>query len=147
MRRHHTGSGRRSVFHPDWATHAAGVIDQAVTSCTVTVGPQTDPNAAPVYNPATGYSEVPAGTPVYTGPASIMVVSATDRRQTVAEDEVASLLYEVTLTARAAGVSTDHVVHVTESEDPDLVGRTLAVSEIERGGRRFSRVLLATLTD
>ena len=147
-RRHHTGSGRRGVVPADWASHAGAVVDQATTdaNCTVTVGPAA--GGAPVFNPTLGYSEVPAGTPVYTGPAVIMAVSATDRRQTVAEDEVASLVYDVTLLGDATGAITiDHVVKVTASDDPALTGRTLSVSEVERGSRRFSRVLLATLTD
>lgn len=148
MRRHHTGSGRRTVVPAGWAAHHRVVTDQAVAdaNCTVTIGPAA--GGAPAFDPALGYSVAPAGVPVYAGPASIMAVSASDRRQTVAEDEVASLLYDVTLLGDAsAAISTDHVIKVTASDDGLLAGRTLQVSEIERGTRRFSRTLLATLTD
>jgi hypothetical protein len=147
MRRHHRGSGRRSVIPTDWQDHHAAVVDQAMldAECTVTIGPET--GGAAVFNPTLGYSETPVGTAIYTGSAMVSVFMPRDHRAAVAEDEVTWLQYRVTLPVDVAGLSTGHVVRVVSSTDADLVGKTLAVADFERGARRFSRVLIATLND
>jgi hypothetical protein len=65
----------------------------------------------------------------------------------VADDDVSTQAYRVTLDVDVTGIKTSHVVKVLTSDDPALTGRTLAVAAVDRGSRRFSRVLLATLND
>jgi hypothetical protein len=134
------------VIPADWQTHHSTVVDEATedVACTVTIGPPD--GGVPAYDATNGYT-VSTGTPVYTGPAGIMPVSSKERLLVVAEEQIATLLYRVTLLADAEGVTVDHVVRVTSCDDPDLIGKTLTVGTIERGSRRFSRILLATLND
>jgi hypothetical protein len=86
---------------------------------------------------------------VYAGPAELMAVSDTARALTVVEDPVKQRVYDVTLPyAASAGIEAEMVITVDPGDpDPMLAGRTLRVHAIERGSRRFSRVLLAVLLD
>ncbi|WP_109507353.1 DUF6093 family protein [Nocardioides speluncae] len=145
MRRHHTGSGKRRVIPADWQHHHAPTIEATLAS-TVAIGPAA---GTPAWNPATKQTETAAVPPVYDGPAAVQAVAAglggnTSKR--VAEELVPHRSYEVTLPWDATTeVTTDHVVTVTADEDPDMVGRRFTINTIERGTRRFSRVLQATL--
>lgn len=133
------------VFPPDWqATH--GVVLETTLDCTVEIGPPT--GGAPAWNPVTEQSEATPGTPVYTGPASIAVVSDTDRTVDAVDDMVPTREYFIALPVDTAGIDADeHTIRVTDCPDPMLTGQSLAITGIVRGGRRFSRILRATLND
>jgi hypothetical protein len=141
MRHHHTGSGRRTVFSPDWQDAHAGVVAGTFTSL-VTVG---DPDAATeVFNATSGLTDVTPAGAVYFGAASIAMVSDPQLLQVVDEPDATSL-YQVELPVDVDGVKPGHVVHVVASPDPVLVGRDLQVTGPQLGDRRWSRMLHAIL--
>lgn len=145
MQRHHTGSGRRRPIPSDWATGPTSVIGLTLAS-TVRIGTVSD---EPQWNEARGQSESGGLNTVYAGPASIMAADE-GRTLTVAEDAVTSRVYDITVALARTGadlIVAEHVVLVEACDDQALVGRRLQVHEVERGSRRFSRVLLATLVD
>lgn len=135
------------VIPAGWGAAHAGVVEKALaTASQVQIGAI---GSAPAWNDDRGQTETTGPEPVYAGPAELMVVTDTTRALTVVEDPVKQRVYEVTLTHGATaeiavgmGVTVD-----PDDTDPALAGKTLTVAAIERGTRRFSRVLLATLTD
>jgi hypothetical protein len=136
------------VIPANWAAGHAAVIDKTHAS-TVRIGPA---GSAPVRNPGTRQMETAAASPVYVGRATLMLASAVGglpgQPTVVVEDEVSVVAYEVTLPhAASTAVQVGHVITVDNADpDPALAGRSLRVASVERGSRRFSRVLLATLT-
>lgn len=144
--RHHGGSGRLPVIPTDWTDSPASVVSGslATSGCTVAIG---EPGGEPVWNPVTEQTETPNVPPVYVGRAEIKLVTDTDTIRFVVGEEVSVRVYAITIPADAALVEVGQVVRVTADPDPDLQGKTLTLRAIERGTRRFSRRLLATLTD
>jgi hypothetical protein len=136
-----------AVIPESWGETHAAVIDRTHAS-TVRIGPA---GGTPTRNPGTRQMETTPAQPVYVGRASIMLASAIGglpgAPAVVVEDEVSAISYEVTLPyAASAAVAVGHDVTVDDSDpDPALAGQMLRVVSIERGSRRFSRVLLATL--
>lgn len=133
------------VVPPEWAASHAVVVDKTHAS-TVSIGTAGGP---PAWNSTTKQTETAAAPPVYAGRASIMAVSNKDHLEQVVDDPTVSRIYEVTLPyAASALVAVGHVVTVASTDpDPALAGSALRVTAIERGSRRFSRVLLAVLLD
>lgn len=130
-----------------WAASHAKVIDRATaTASTVSIG---TPGGTSAWNEGLGRTVTQPATPVYVGSAELMVVSDTARALTVVEDPVKSRVYDVTLPYAASVLIVPEMVITVDVNDPDpgLAGRTLRVHAIERGSRRFSRVLLAILLD
>lgn len=136
-----------TVVIPDgWSEAHAHVIDRTLAS-TIKIGLAS---TEPVWNDGRGQSETVVVDPVFDGPASLMVVSDTARALTVVEEPIKSRVYDITLSLAQAGadlVAVGHQVSVTACDDAGLEGKSLRVAAIERGTRRFSRVLLATLLD
>lgn len=130
------------VVPATWAADHAAVIDRTLPA-TVRIGlPGT-----PEWSDANHRDEQSLGAPVYDGPAEIMLVTDTAKAQVSADERVESRRYEVKLPAgAAAAITTEMVVEVDTDTDPQLVGKRLSIDAIERGSRRFSRVLIATLT-
>lgn len=136
-----------AVIPAGWATSHAQVINRAVaTASTVMIGPA---GGASAWNEGLGRTVTAAAAPVYAGPAAVMVVTDTTRALTVVEDPIKQRVYEITLPHDATAlIEVEHVVFVQAGDpDPMLAGRDLQVAQIERGSRRFSRVLLAVLLD
>lgn len=133
------------VIPAGWGESHGTVVDKTHQSL-VRIGPA---GGTPTRNPGTRQMETAAAAPVYVGAASLMLVSDAARALTVVEDPVTSRVYDVTLPYAASGlVAVDHVVTVDGTDpDPMLAGKRLTVSAIERGTRRFSRLLLAVLLD
>lgn len=130
-----------AVFPAGWSESHAAVVDRTHPSA-VKIGPA---GGAPVRNPGTRQMETAAAPPVYVGRATLMQASV-DQVATVVEDDVATAVYEVKLPyAASTAAQVGHQVTVTSDPDPALAGQVLTVAAIERGSRRFSRVLLATL--
>jgi len=135
------------VVPAGWAGAHSKVIDRATaTASAVQIGP---PGGTSSWNDGLGRTITQPASPVYVGAAELMLVSDTARALTVVEDPIKSRVYDVTLPyAASALVAVDHVITVDPADpDPMLAGRTLTVLAIERGSRRFSRVLLAVLLD
>lgn len=143
MQRSHTGRPGTAVVPDGWAAAGGAVVDQSHPS-SVSIG---QAGGAAAYNPTTNQTEAAAVAPVYVGRATLMLLQTRgDQSETVVDDPTAARKYDVTLTyAASAGVQVGHVITVAADPDPMLVGRTLRVEAIERGSRRFSRVLLAIL--
>jgi hypothetical protein len=142
MQRQHTGRPGTAVIPASWGEAHSAVVDKTHAS-TVRIGPA---GGAPTRNPGTRQMETTPAVPVYVGSASIMLASP-DQVVTVVEDDVATAVYEVTLPyAASVAVQVGHDITVNDSDpDPALAGQVLKVAAIERGSRRFSRVLFATL--
>jgi hypothetical protein len=147
MQRHHNGSGRRVAIPGDWTSTPAAVIDSATaTASTVTIGA---PGGTSSWNEGLGRTITEPQNPVYVGAAELMAVSDTARAATVVEDPVKEQVYDVTLPYAASVTLAPARVIPSDVGDPDpmLAGRSLRVLAIERGSRRFSRVMLASLLD
>jgi hypothetical protein len=144
VNRHHTGSGRRSVFPDDWQSAHAGVV-AATFASTISIG---DPNtpAAKTFDDSTGLTGITPGAAVYTGSASIAMVSDPRVLEVVDQPEGTSL-YQVELPFEVGNIKHGYVVRVTASPDPALVGADLVVDGSQLGDRRFSRFLHAILHD
>lgn len=135
------------VIPTNWGQSHSAVISRVTdTASLVRIGKPGGPSA---WNEGLGRTVTQPADPVYVGAAELMVVTDTTRALTVVEDPVKQRVYEVTLPyAASALIEVDHVVFVQAGDpDPMLAGRDLRVAQIERGSRRFSRVLLAVLLD
>lgn len=141
MRRQHTGRPGTVVVPAGWDTAAADVVDHTHHTA-VTIRPT---GGHPEWNEERGQSETVGAEPTYEGPATLMLASP-DQAAVVVEQDTSIAVYEVKLRWASAAVQVGHLIHVTESADPMLTGQTLTVAAVERGDRRFSRVLLATFT-
>lgn len=143
MQRQHTGRAGTTVIPADWDHAPAAVIDRTHPS-TVAIGPTGGQRK---WNEGRGQSETVGPEPVYAGRATIMLASA-DQAATVVEQDTSVAVYEVKIAyAGSADVAVGHTVTVgADDPDPALAGQTLFVASVERGSRRFSRVLLATFT-
>lgn len=137
------GYGRpgTEVIPTGWqATHApviTGTLD-----CTITIGPA---GTAAAWNPDTEQTETAGAAPVYSGPAAIAVITDTAKVVDAVDEQTPVRRYEITLPVATAGIEAGHLVTVDASSDLMLTDATLTVATAERGGRRFSRVLQATL--
>lgn len=146
MQRQHTGRPGTVVVPADWAVAPAAIVARALAS-TVQIGPLT---GEPQWDPGLRRTVSGGLDPVYDGPASVMAVSDSARALTVVEDPVAARVYDITLALARTGadlVQAEHVVLVTACDDAALQGKRLHVHQVEKGTRRFSRVLLASLLD
>lgn len=102
---------------------------------------------APVVDPVTKKASRSAGELKYEGPCRFWEVSAGS--QVIIGDE------QVTMTNAYLSVpyntpvpESDDIVQITASDDPDLVGRTVhIISMVRGGGLRASRVFQVSVTD
>jgi hypothetical protein len=135
------------VVPAGWAEAHSQVMDRATsTASTVAIGP---PGGTSEWAEGLGCTVTQPAAAVYAGPAELMAVSDTARALTVVEDPVKQRVYDVTLPYDTTALIEAEMVITVSVDDPDpmLAGRTLRVHAIERGSRRFSRVLLAVLLD
>lgn len=130
------------VFPTRWAAEHGDVIASTYESM-VRIGPL----GVPVRG-EDGRTRTPPGVMVYSGAASITPSADGAVAASVVDTPASTRTYEVKLPAEVAGIDTDHhLLWVEESPDPDLEGARLTIQSVERGDRRFSRVLQTTLTD
>lgn len=144
MQRHHTGSGRLQVIPTDWSEHHRGVLE---TTRTATVQIRQPGGTAGTFDPATGTRTVTPNTAYYTGLARIQVLGSAEQVREVAEQQVSSMAYAVTLDHSLVGVQLDDLVRVLvvdDNGDAELVGRDLTVHAIERGSLHWERRLLCS---
>lgn len=142
---HAMGRPGTQVFPADWTDTHAAVVDTTL-DCAVRIGV---PGALPRWVEERKQTETQAQAPVYAGPASVTPVAEDSGGQpVVAQDVVPIRIYEVKLLHVAIGVQVDHVITIDVCpKDPMLVGRRLRVTGIEKGSRRFSRILTAVDAD
>lgn len=143
MRRHHTGSGRRTVFHPDWETHQAPVAEQFMLEAVVNL---RKPGGTPTWNEGLGRTVVtPFTSFAINVPASIQPITAGGGAVGVVEEQVYVLGYRVAVPRSTAPTSAqlDEGVEVlvVSCSDPMLVGQTLKVNDVLRGVHRLQRIL------
>jgi hypothetical protein len=144
MLRHHGGSGRAHVIHPDWETHHAGVAEAAMPG-TVALresggtpgGFDTDTNQVGT-TPHPAYATVACRIQALAGEARVVAT---------ADDEETSADYLIAVPRSVHEVREGHLGKVTDTGDPALDGRTLAVVQVARGTHRFERDLFCTLID
>lgn len=141
------GHGRPAtrVFPTCWANTVASVIDGTHES-TVTIGPA---GGTRTWSNTDRQSVTAAAAPVYDGAATLRPASESDGSadRVAAEEPVTVALYEVALPHPTTGIEAGHVVRVTASPDPVLVGHTLTVQHVEGGDRHATRLVRATLND
>lgn len=143
----HPGRPDSRVLPADWQQQVSPTVSRAIadSGCAVTI---RTPAGGTVWSNDANRTVTTAGTTVYTGPATITVMSDTDRKIDVADELVATRLYVLQLPLDAEGsdaIAVYQVVTVDADPDPELVGKTLTVQSIEWSSRRLSRVLYAVL--
>lgn len=145
VRRHHTGSGRRPVLDPDWATSLATAVEGFMTEATVHL---RRPGGTSTFNPTTGVTDITPYVPFATFvPAKIQPISANEVG--VVEEQAWVLGYRVAVPRDIAPNPTQldegiEVVVVTCS-DPMLVGEVLRVTDVVRGTHILERELVTEL--
>jgi hypothetical protein len=143
MRRHHTGSGRRTAVPVDWeATHAPIVTAQWQTEATVAL---RKPGGTSAWDEALGRTKTVPFLPfVADVPAKISPITANDVN--VVDERAWVLGYRVALprdVAPTPGQLDEGIEVVVQTcSDPMLVGVTMRVSEVVRGTHRFERELV-----
>lgn len=93
------------------------------------------------YDPVT-LQYTPTVSTLYTGKADVRPVDVQSREIQAGERAVALRTFDVRLPyATTAAFAQGDLVNVTASEDATLVGRTLTVTSVARGGRKLRRHL------
>jgi hypothetical protein len=82
------------------------------------------------------------GAVVYEGPCRVHPQGRSDAVVQAGEEPVTQRTYDVTLPSSASGIEVDHVLTVTESADPDLVGRPLRVRDAKVASVHVQRRLV-----
>lgn len=147
MRRHHTGSGRRTVFPDDWEAARAPVLEQFMLEAVVNL---RKPGGVPVWNDTTGMTDVTPYPPFALNvPADIQPITGGSPTGVV-DQQVWVLGYRIAvpLSATPTTAQLDEGVEVYVVScvgDSMLVGATLHVNEVLRGTHRSQRVLIADL--
>lgn len=132
---------------PDGWESTHGAVIAATFNCTVTIGPAGTGTA---WNPTTHQTETTDAALVYDGPADIGPAGINDvgGETLAAEEQVDLQRLEVKIPRdAAAAVVIGHVINVTASTNPALVGGRLVVTDLERADRGFSRVIFAQYAD
>jgi hypothetical protein len=103
-------------------------------------------DVAPVFDPDEGYTDE-TGATFYTGPCRVRPAGG-PRVVNVGEDVFSLRMFDVWLPWDTTGVELDHLLTVTTSDDPYLVGRVLRVVDVQGGSDSAHRKLLCedTLT-
>jgi hypothetical protein len=144
MRRHHTGSGRRTAVPEDWADTFGGIVStQWHTEATVQL---RKPGGTTQWNEATGKTDfVPF--PPFAGNVPARITPITAQQVNVVEEQAWVLGYRVEIT-KDLGVTDAQLdegieIFVQTCSDPMLRGVTMRASEVVRGVQRFERVFTA----
>lgn len=150
MRRHHAGSGRRSVIPPDWAAHHRPVVAGTFTATVEIRHPGGTPGT---FDSTTGTRPLTPHVPHYGAGARIpnariqILPSMGADRETGAEQVVvASYLVVVDLAASAA-VKVGDLVRITAIDgngDQVLIGRDVTVTRVASGSLAWERDLQCT---
>lgn len=98
-------------------------------------------NGDPVYDGAAGTSHTPPNDPYYTGPCLVttdQVVSTTE----AGGEQILSDRWPAELPTSVTSVRRGHILTVTSSPDPLLVGRSLRVADVDSTQLAVSRRLV-----
>lgn len=144
MRRHHTGSGRRSVIPPAWSAHHRPAANSTHTAIVELRRPGGTPGD---FDRETGTPTVTPHAPYYEGPARIQLLPSETQEVDAAEQEISLTRYAVMLDAAVTGFALEDLCQVTAVDDNGdtwLVGRELTVYAFESGSLHWERRLLCT---
>lgn len=142
MRRHHTGSGRRSVIPTDWSAHHRPAANSTHTA---TVQLRRPGGVQGEFDRVTGTTPVTPYPPYYEGAARIQLLPSETQEVEAAEQEVSLARYAVMLDAAVTGFALEDLCQVTAVDDNGdawLVGRELTVYAFESGSLHWERRLL-----
>lgn len=140
------GSGRREVFPTNWG-HDHGKTLANTLDSRVRVHAATGGTA--VFDTDAGYTTVTGPAPLYTGPASVMPAQVPPGGDApMGEELVPRRYYEIAFDHDVTWVLPNMVITVDHCpNEPMLTGQALTVDQVERGTRRFTRHVIATLAD
>ena len=130
------------VIPPSWSEHHRPTAESSMTStCVIRQRPP-----ATGWNPQDGTTGGEDGPVVYDGPCRVQAQATQAREAEAAGQDVSAVLYLVALPADAAtihaGRSAGDIVEVTANpDDPNLVGRRLAVIDVGHGSVLWQRNL------
>lgn len=140
MRRHHAGSGRRSVIGAAWSAHHRPVVAGTLTAtCEIRHpgGTQGD------FDPTTGTRPTTPHPAHYAGPCRVQVLPALEQEALTGDQQVTTVGYRVTITYDdAPELDVDDLVKITavdDNGDPTLVGQVLKVQSFARGSLAWER--------
>lgn len=114
---------------------------EALMLSTVTIGR----SLGWVYDPVAGTETQQVEGPYYTGRGKVQSRSVTDRATQAGGQTVTIAEIAVAVPWEVAAVEPGHVVHVTDSPDPGLTGRTLIVQSVAVNDFLSARLLTCTL--
>lgn len=143
MRRHHTGSGRRTVLPSDWETALAPVVEQFMLEATVNL---RAPGSTTVFDEGLGRTVTTVLPPFAIGVvAKITPISASEVG--VVEQQAWILGYRVLLPISTPTAQLDEgiMVDVVTCSDAMLVGKALRVTDVVRGTHLLQRELVTDL--
>ncbi|WP_210651341.1 DUF6093 family protein [Nocardioides sp. SYSU D00065] len=144
MRRHHTGSGRRSVIPADWSAHHRPAANDTHTG---TVQLRHAGGIRGTFDKTTGTWSTTPHPPYYAGPARIQLLPSETQEVEAAEQQVSLARYAVMLDADVTGFALEDICKVTAVEgngDAWLVGRELTVYAFGGASLHWERRLLCT---
>ncbi len=95
------------------------------------------------FNPVTGTYSVQPGAQVYSGPVRVRAQGNAEVVVNAGEEPVTQATYDVTLPWDAIGIEVDHVLILSMSSDPDLIGRPLRIRDVRVGSFNTGRRLVA----
>lgn len=102
------------------------------------------PGVEPVTDPETGEVTFPDAVAVYTGKCRVRPAGTQGRPTEAGAQELREFDFLVTVPFSVAGVRKGHLVTVSTSPDPALVGLLIEVQDVARGEHITARRLLCT---
>lgn len=128
-----------SVINPAWEQHHRPTAESVMTADGILTRP--DPDADPVFDPATGSTTRPVIT-VYTGACRLQALDVGDNATLTGEQQVTGHTYRVSL-PYPVDAQVDDTLTVTTASDPTLTGRKLRITDVARGSLVWQRDLIA----
>jgi len=127
-----------AVIPAGWENQHRPVAEKTMTgACTV-----RHPGGTKTFDAATGLTTTTPLIPYYIGVCRVQALAVGDNRVAVAEQQVSSAGYLITIPADVTEAAVDDQVTITDSNDGSLTGKTLTVTTVQRGSLRFERDLI-----
>jgi hypothetical protein len=142
MLRHHRGSGRRKTIEAEWSRHHRPSVNGTHTSV---VSLRRSGGTRGVWDDVNGVWTTTPKEPYYVGPARIQMVSDSDLKRIVADQQISTLVYRIGLANTVTGMELGDKVTVISTDDngdPGLVGRVFTVDTIVWSSLHWERVLV-----
>lgn len=131
------GGAGRHVIHPRWSEHHRPTATGTMTAtCVISYRTGSGTTASDgTWTP--GATET-----LYTGPCRVLAVTTHERVLVVGETQDTRRRYQVSIRHDAPETPVGALVAITESVDPQLVGKKLRVSDITLGSEVWERDLI-----